>query len=69
MVVNLLHKGKIGLAPMEGVIDALTRDLLTRQAGFDWTVTEWPARGGGEREGYVACVLVVLPGCLARAAR
>nr|WP_289108818.1 tRNA-dihydrouridine synthase family protein [uncultured Halomonas sp.] len=41
MVVNLLHKGKIGLAPMEGVIDALTRDLLTRQAGFDWTVTEF----------------------------
>lgn len=26
---------------MEGVIDALTRDLLTRQAGFDWTVTEF----------------------------
>ncbi|WP_390620249.1 tRNA dihydrouridine synthase [Vreelandella aquamarina] len=41
MVVNLLHKGKIGLAPMEGVIDALTRDLLTRQAGFDWSVTEF----------------------------
>ena len=41
MVVNLLHKGKIGLAPMEGVIDALTRDLLTSQAGFDWTVTEF----------------------------
>lgn len=40
-VVNLLHKGKIGLAPMEGVIDALTRNLLTRQAGFDWTVTEF----------------------------
>ncbi|BBI59765.1 hypothetical protein HSBAA_10710 [Vreelandella sulfidaeris] len=41
MVVNLLHKGRIGLAPMEGVIDALTRDLLTRQVGFDWTVTEF----------------------------
>ncbi|WP_311063299.1 tRNA-dihydrouridine synthase [Halomonas sp. DWK9] len=41
MVVNLLHKGKIGLAPMEGVIDALTRDLLTRQPGFDWSVTEF----------------------------
>jgi tRNA-dihydrouridine synthase C len=26
---------------MEGVIDALTRDLLTRKAGFDWTVTEF----------------------------
>ncbi|MDP4557238.1 tRNA-dihydrouridine synthase family protein [Halomonas meridiana] len=26
---------------MEGVIDALTRDLLTRQAGFDWSVTEF----------------------------
>ncbi|UYO75344.1 tRNA-dihydrouridine synthase [Halomonas qinghailakensis] len=41
MVVNLLHKGKIGLAPMEGVIDALTRDLLTQQSGFDWAVTEF----------------------------
>lgn len=26
---------------MEGVIDALTRDLLTRESGFDWTVTEF----------------------------
>ncbi|MBE0487866.1 MAG: tRNA-dihydrouridine synthase family protein [Halomonas sp.] len=26
---------------MEGVIDAHTRDLLTRQSGFDWTVTEF----------------------------
>lgn len=41
MVVNLPQKGEIGLAPMEGVIDALTRDLLTREAGFDWAVTEF----------------------------
>lgn len=33
--------GRIGLAPMEGVIDAHTRDLLTRRPGFDWTVTEF----------------------------
>ncbi|MGM0912968.1 MAG: tRNA dihydrouridine synthase [Pseudomonadota bacterium] len=26
---------------MEGVIDAHTRDLLTRQPGFDWAVTEF----------------------------
>ncbi|MCE9664202.1 tRNA-dihydrouridine synthase family protein [Halomonas sp. M5N1S17] len=26
---------------MEGVIDSITRDLLTRQPGFDWTVTEF----------------------------
>ncbi|QEM83073.1 tRNA dihydrouridine synthase [Halomonas binhaiensis] len=26
---------------MEGVIDAHCRDLLTREAGFDWTVTEF----------------------------
>lgn len=26
---------------MEGVIDSLTRDLLTRESGFDWTVTEF----------------------------
>ncbi len=40
-VVNLLHKGRIGLAPMEGVIDAHTRHLLTVRPGFDWTVTEF----------------------------
>lgn len=40
-VVKKLHNGRIGLAPMEGVIDAVTRDLLTRSAGFDWTVTEF----------------------------
>lgn len=33
--------GRIGLAPMEGVIDSVTRDLLTRLPGFDWTVTEF----------------------------
>jgi len=26
---------------MEGVIDAVTRDLLTRHGGFDWAVTEF----------------------------
>ncbi|MBZ9559436.1 MULTISPECIES: tRNA-dihydrouridine synthase [unclassified Modicisalibacter] len=26
---------------MEGVIDAVTRELLTRHEGFDWTVTEF----------------------------
>ncbi|WP_346799322.1 tRNA-dihydrouridine synthase family protein [Halomonas sp. Bachu 37] len=26
---------------MEGVIDSVTRDLLTRSPGFDWTVTEF----------------------------
>ncbi|MDT0501780.1 dihydrouridine synthase, partial [Halomonas sp. PAR7] len=40
-VVNLLQDtpGRLGLAPMEGVIDADTRALLTRQPGFDWVVT------------------------------
>lgn len=33
--------GAIGLAPMEGVIDALTRALLTNHGGFDWSVTEF----------------------------
>lgn len=33
--------GRIGLAPMEGVIDAVTRELLTARPGFDWTVTEF----------------------------
>src|SRR6056297_2202829 len=41
LVVNLLHPGRLGLAPMEGVIDAVTRDLLTRDEGLDWTVTEF----------------------------
>lgn len=40
-VVKKLQQGRVGLAPMEGVIDAITRDLLTRQPGFDWTVTEF----------------------------
>ncbi len=40
-VVNLLHEGRIGLAPMEGVIDVHTRALLTEHPGFDWTVTEF----------------------------
>ncbi len=37
----LRYPGRIGLAPMEGVIDAVTRDLLTREEGLDWTVTEF----------------------------
>lgn len=36
-----LRTGLIGLAPMEGVIDALTRALLTESGGFDWSVTEF----------------------------
>lgn len=42
-VVNLLQDtpGRLGLAPMEGVIDAHTRALLTQQPGFDWVVTEF----------------------------
>ena len=36
-----LQAGLIGLAPMEGVIDALTRELLTELGGFDWSVTEF----------------------------
>lgn len=40
-VVKLLHPGRIGLAPMEGVIDAVTRELLTAREGLDWTVTEF----------------------------
>lgn len=43
--VNLLQDGarpgRIGLAPMEGVIDAVTRELLTAGPGIDWTVTEF----------------------------
>lgn len=40
-VVNLLHNGSIGLAPMEGVIDSLVRELLTAEGGIDWAVTEF----------------------------
>lgn len=32
---------KIVLAPMEGVVDHIMRDLLTRQGGFDLCVTEF----------------------------
>ena len=31
----------IALAPMEGLVDALMRDLLTRMGGIDWCVTEF----------------------------
>ncbi|MCX2522691.1 tRNA dihydrouridine synthase [Larsenimonas rhizosphaerae] len=33
--------GALGLAPMEGVIDGLTRALLCEQGGLDWIVTEF----------------------------
>jgi tRNA-dihydrouridine synthase C len=33
--------GRIVLAPMEGVADALLRDVLTRLARYDWSVTEF----------------------------
>lgn len=33
--------GKIYLAPMEGVVDAVMRDILTRIGGFDQCVTEF----------------------------
>lgn len=32
---------KIILAPMEGVVDALMRDMLTRIGGFDLCITEF----------------------------
>lgn len=32
---------EIALAPMEGLADAMMRDLLTRQGGIDWCVTEF----------------------------
>ncbi|MGJ8523140.1 tRNA-dihydrouridine(16) synthase [Carnimonas sp. R-84981] len=32
---------RIGLAPMEGVVDVHTRALLTAIGGFDWVVTEF----------------------------
>jgi len=32
---------EIALAPMEGLADAMMRDLLTRQGGVDWCVTEF----------------------------
>ena len=40
-VIKLLHSGRIGLAPMEGVIDAITRELLSIEEGLDWAVTEF----------------------------
>lgn len=32
---------QIALAPMEGLVDELLRDLLTRAGGIDWCVTEF----------------------------
>lgn len=37
---NATH-ARIGLAPMEGVVDVHTRALLTEIGGFDWVVTEF----------------------------
>ena len=31
----------IALAPMEGLVDAPLRDLITRMGGVDWCVTEF----------------------------
>lgn len=33
--------GKVILAPMEGLVDSLLRDLLTRQGGYDGAVSEF----------------------------
>lgn len=36
-----LPRGRLLLAPMEGVMDATMRDIITRQGGFDLCVTEF----------------------------
>ncbi len=38
---NASPRGRIGLAPMEGVIDADTRALLSEDGALDWCVTEF----------------------------
>ncbi|WP_286987453.1 tRNA-dihydrouridine synthase family protein [Cobetia sp.] len=37
----LARAGRIGIAPMEGVIDDITRECLTGLGGYDWCVTEF----------------------------
>ena len=32
---------QIALAPMEGLVDNILRDVLTRTGGIDWCVTEF----------------------------
>ena len=32
---------QIALAPMEGLVDEILRDVLTRVGGIDWCVTEF----------------------------
>lgn len=32
---------QIALAPMEGLVDNILRDVLTRVGGIDWCVTEF----------------------------
>ena len=32
---------QIALAPMEGLVDDILRDVLTRVGGIDWCVTEF----------------------------
>lgn len=36
-----MTEAEIALAPMEGLADAMLRDLITRQGGVDWCVTEF----------------------------
>jgi tRNA-dihydrouridine synthase C len=36
-----MSSGRLVLAPMEGVADDVLRDVLTRAAGYDWSVTEF----------------------------
>lgn len=43
----------VALAPMEGVMDASTRDLMTRQGGWDFCVTEFLRVTNGRQPGRV----------------
>lgn len=44
---------RVALAPMEGVMDATTRDLMTRQGGWDFCVTEFLRVTNGRQPGRV----------------
>ncbi|WP_292253205.1 tRNA-dihydrouridine synthase family protein [Marinospirillum sp.] len=43
----------VALAPMEGVMDVTTRDLMTRQGGWDFCVTEFLRVTNGRQPGRV----------------
>ena len=44
----MTHRGRLVLAPMEGVADDVLRDAMSRVGGYDWSVTEFVRVSGSK---------------------